>query len=111
MPVHPNPSSPDPHRVLGVPRDATRDQIRAAYRALLLSLHPDTHSEPTDPALLAEVVAAHAQLRDAGHHDAPAPPASTPQIAGGTPIPVRVRSPRRQQPDIRVGPVRTHLNR
>ncbi|PWK86849.1 DnaJ-like protein [Lentzea atacamensis] len=102
--------SPDPYRVLGVPRDATPSQIRAAYRALLLALHPDTHVEPTDPALLAEVVAAHAQLRDASRHE-PAAPASTPQAASGVHIPVRVRRPRRQEPDIRVGPVRTHLNR
>ena len=87
--------------MLGVPRDATPAQIRAAYRARLLALHPDTHTEPADPALLAEVVAAHAQLRDTVRDDT-----RTPRT--GIPIPVRVRSPRREQPDIRVGPVRNH---
>jgi hypothetical protein len=61
--------------------------------------------EPADPAQLAEVVAAHAQLREAGRHD-PVPPADAPPTGNGIPIPVRVRRPRRQQPDIRVGPVR-----
>lgn len=109
MPAHRDPLSPDPYRVLGVPRDATPAQIRAAYRALLLALHPDTHAEPADPALLARVVAAHAQLRDAGRRSAA--PTDTPPPGSGTPIPVRVRSPRREQPDIRVGPVRTHRHR
>ncbi|GGU23386.1 DnaJ domain-containing protein [Lentzea flava] len=95
MPARRDP--PDPYRVLGVPRDATPSEIRAAYRALLLALHPDTRAEPSDPARLAEVVAAHAQLRDA---------VSTPP--SGVPIPVRVRRPRREQPDIRVGPVRVN---
>ncbi|GAB2864312.1 DnaJ domain-containing protein [Lentzea nigeriaca] len=103
MAAHRNPSSPDPYRVLGVPRDASPAQIRAAYRALLLALHPDTHAEPADPARLAQVVAAHAQLRDTFRHDAETPPARS-----GVPIPVRVRSPRRERPDIRVGPVRNH---
>jgi hypothetical protein len=111
MPAQRNPSSPDPHRVLGVPRDATPAEIRTAYRALLLAFHPDTRAEPTDPALLAQVVAAHAQLRDACYRDTsePAPPTgTTPPGASGVPIPVRVRSPRRERPDIRVGPVRSH---
>lgn len=108
-----NPSSPDSFRVLGVPRDATPSQIRAAYRALLLALHPDTNVEPTDPALLAEVVTAHAQLREASRHDThnPLPPTNTPPTRSGIPIPVHVRSPRREQPDIRVGAVHIRLNR
>jgi curved DNA-binding protein CbpA len=31
----------DPYAVLGVGRDATRDQIRAVYRQLALTFHPD----------------------------------------------------------------------
>ncbi|WP_374237410.1 J domain-containing protein [Lentzea sp. CC55] len=114
MPTHRNPSSHDPHRVLGVPRDATPAQIRTAYRALLLALHPDTRAEPADPARLAQVVAAHAQLRDACRRTTgdPAPfTADTRPDAGGNSIPVRVRDPRRDQPDIRVGPVRSHRSR
>ncbi|MET8763109.1 DnaJ domain-containing protein [Lentzea sp. NPDC004782] len=109
MPAHPPP--PDPHRVLGVPHDATPAEIRTAYRALLLALHPDTRAEPSDPARLAQVVAAHAQLRDACRRDsAPSTTNSSPD-ARGIPIPIRVRGPRREPPDIRVGPVRTLRNR
>jgi DnaJ-domain-containing protein 1 len=105
LPAHDHAAAPDPHRVLGVPHDASPAQIRAAYRALLRALHPDTRAEPADPARLAQVVAAHAQLRDAGRRETP--PSSAPPSATGTPIPVRVRSPRAEQPDIRVGPVRS----
>ena len=31
----------DPHRLLGVPRDASADEIRAAYRRLAKRAHPD----------------------------------------------------------------------
>ncbi|MGW4215042.1 J domain-containing protein [Lentzea sp. NPDC004789] len=89
MPAHQNPPPPDPHRVLGVPRDATPAEIRTAYRALLLALHPDTRAEPSDPARLAQVVAAHAQLRDARRGDTA--PTTSP---GATGIPVRIRRPR-----------------
>ncbi|WP_329792033.1 J domain-containing protein [Lentzea sp. DG1S-22] len=113
MPTHRNPSSHDPHRVLGVPRDATPAQIRTAYRALLLALHPDTRAEPADPARLAQVVAAHAQLRDVCRRTTgdPAPSTANTPPEGGSPIPVRVRDPRRDRPDILVGPVRSHRSR
>ncbi len=39
--------SRDHYATLGVPRTATRTQIRAAYRALAHQLHPDTN--PQDP--------------------------------------------------------------
>jgi curved DNA-binding protein CbpA len=98
--------------VLGVPRDATPAEIRAAYRALLLTLHPDTRAEPADPARLAQVVAAHAQLRDACRRDTSDPStAGPPPAATGVPIPVRVRGSRRERPDVRVGPVRAHRDR
>lgn len=32
---------PDPYAVLGVPRDASEDEVRAAYRRLVRSEHPD----------------------------------------------------------------------
>ena len=38
----------DPYQVLGVPRDATDEQIKAAYRQLARKYHPDNYS-PTDP--------------------------------------------------------------
>jgi len=34
-------STLDPHGVLGVPRDATLEQIKAAYRTLIVQYHPD----------------------------------------------------------------------
>lgn len=108
-----DPTSPDPYQVLGIPRDATPAQIRAAYRVLLRALHPDTRVEPADPALLAEVVAAHALLRDPRRratHDAEHPD-TIPPASIGIPIPVRVHRPRAAQPHIRVSPVRHDPNR
>ncbi|WP_428671906.1 DnaJ domain-containing protein, partial [Roseibium sp.] len=39
--------SDDPYKVLGVPKTATQDEIKKAYRKLAKSLHPDLH--PDDP--------------------------------------------------------------
>jgi curved DNA-binding protein CbpA len=33
--------STDPHQVLGVPRDASKETIRKAFKALALAWHPD----------------------------------------------------------------------
>ncbi len=57
--------SDDPYKVLGVPKTATQDEIKKAYRKLAKSLHPDLH--PDDPGKQAEfqaVSAAHDLLRD-----------------------------------------------
>jgi DnaJ-class molecular chaperone len=35
----------DPYKVLGVPRDASADQIKSAYRKLARGLHPDLHPD------------------------------------------------------------------
>jgi curved DNA-binding protein CbpA len=111
MPPSRSPLPDDPYHVLGVSREATPSEITAAYRTLMRDLHPDARHEPGDPARLAAVVAAYAQLRDPrrrasydGEH--PLCPVPDPE---STSIPVRVhRRGAHSQPDIRVGPVRRH---
>jgi len=76
----------DPHRVLGVPADATQEEITSAYHRLVRQFHPDTTEDGTDR--FREVVAAYEALRNR-------PPA---------------RPAPRPGPDasLRVGPVRYH---
>jgi hypothetical protein len=63
-------SSPDldPYTVLGVARDATPDQIKAAYRELVAKYHPDRHQgnplEELAAAKLAEINRAYEILSD-----------------------------------------------
>ena len=49
----------DPHATLGVSRDATAEQIRAAYKRAVLRCHPDRAGNPAD---LVAVQAAYAAL-------------------------------------------------
>ena len=62
----------DPYDVLGVARDATTDEVRAAFKRAALRWHPDRHSGGDDEAReLAElnfkrINRAHAILADAG---------------------------------------------
>jgi hypothetical protein len=78
----------DPHRVLGVPVDATQEEITSAYRQLVRRYHPDTPGGDQDDRFR-EVVAAYAALRG----KLPEPPRQHPTPA---------------EPAIRVGPVRYH---
>lgn len=76
----------DPHDVLGVPEDATQEEITAAYHRLVRRYHPDT-AENAEPARFRDVVAAYTALR----------------VRRPTPTP-----PRRPEPELRAGPVRYH---
>lgn len=49
----------DPHATLGVSRDATAEQIRAAYKRAVLRCHPDRAGNPAD---MVAVQAAYAAL-------------------------------------------------
>lgn len=67
----------DPYVVLGVPRTATEQELRAAYRALVARYHPDRHQgnplEDLASAKLAEINRAYAMLSDPARraaHDA-----------------------------------------
>jgi curved DNA-binding protein CbpA len=61
-------SEPDPYAVLGVPRNATPDEIKAAYRDLVAKYHPDRHQgnplEALAAAKLAEINRAYEILSD-----------------------------------------------
>lgn len=52
----------DPYKVLGVPRGATPDQVRAAYRRLARTLHPDVCAEPDAARRFAAIADAYERL-------------------------------------------------
>jgi curved DNA-binding protein len=54
----------DYYEVLGVPRDASDDDIRAAYRKLARQYHPDVNKEPGAEDRFKEIAEAYAVLRD-----------------------------------------------
>jgi DnaJ-domain-containing protein 1 len=91
------PRMTDPHRVLGVPADATQEEITSAYHRLVRRYHPDTTEESTADRFR-EVVAAYTTLR------ARQPDERTP---APQPRPRRTE-PTQDEPAIRVGPVRYH---
>jgi len=62
--MHDRLNARDPYACLGVTPDATRDEITAAYRRLVRSLHPDLAETPTDPTALQAVISAHRLLID-----------------------------------------------
>jgi len=68
---------PDPYQVLGVPRDAGDDEIRAAFRRLAKAAHPDASGSP---GLYEALVEARDTLLDPTRRralDAPPPPPPT----------------------------------
>lgn len=58
-------SDRDPHRILGVARGATPEEIRAAFRRKVRQRHPDTASEPGEGSDVQEVLEAYHKLMDA----------------------------------------------
>jgi len=54
----------DYYEVLGVPRNAAKDQIKDAYRNLALQFHPDRNKSPDAEARFKEISEAYAVLSD-----------------------------------------------
>lgn len=54
----------DLYQVLGVPRDATDDDIRKAYRRLARELHPDVNQDPAAEERFKEIAGAYEILSD-----------------------------------------------
>lgn len=54
------------YKLLGIPKDATQDQIKKAYRKKAKTLHPDRHPDEHEKyqELFQEVQAAHEVLKD-----------------------------------------------
>ena len=52
----------NPYRILDVPRNASIDEMRAAYRRKALEFHPDLNSEPSAEQRFQEIDAAYEPL-------------------------------------------------
>jgi curved DNA-binding protein len=54
----------DYYEILGVPRDASQEEIRAAYRKLAREYHPDLNKDPGAEDRFKEISEAYEVLRD-----------------------------------------------
>ena len=57
-------ASRDYYEVLGVPREATKEQVKDAYRKLALQYHPDRNKSPEAEEKFKEITEAYAVLSD-----------------------------------------------
>lgn len=60
----------DPHRVLGVSRDASAAEVKTAFRRLALETHPDVSRDPHSAQRFLEIQAAYDELMHHHHHAA-----------------------------------------
>lgn len=85
----------DPFAVLGVPPDATPQEVNRAYRRLMRRYHPDTRITGEDDRLLTAVMTAYRELQQRAEIASEPPPRST----------VVRPTERRADPPIQAGPV------
>ena len=83
-------SPPDPYAVLGIPRDATIRQVKAAYRKLAKKHHPDAcPGDPQAAARFREITDAYDILTDPARRqqwDRAHPPEPGATVASGQPL-------------------------
>lgn len=54
----------NPYEILGVPHDATEDQIKQAYRQLVKKWHPDVNKSPEAELKFKDISAAYEQIKN-----------------------------------------------
>ncbi len=72
---------PDYYQLLGLPRDATPEEIRRAYRRAAHRYHPDKNKNPGETEIFLQIQAAYQVLsnpRERAAYDATLPPAKAP---------------------------------